>query len=76
MDEKEVIEFKRIIREMNTKLGTLIALQMIEERPEKVSKRVTLLANLGLGNKEIASILNISEKHVAKEKSLAKRKNG
>lgn len=66
-------ETSELLRKINSKLGTLIALQLIEEKPEKIREKVLLLTKLGLENQEIASILNISSHHVAKEKSLNKR---
>lgn len=65
-----------ILKKIDAKIGALIALQMVEDMPETNRNKIKLLSNLGLTNKEIASILNSSEKYIAKEKSLIKKKNG
>ncbi len=59
---------------INSKLGILIALQMIEEKPETFKDKIKLLSDLGVETSEIASILGTSPGHVAKEKSIAKRR--
>lgn len=58
---------------INSKLGILIALQMIEEKPSKQKEKIKLLDELGIETAEIASILGTSPGLVAKEKSLIKK---
>jgi len=67
---------ENILRSIDIKIGALIALQMVEDKPETNRQKIKLLSELGLGNGDIASILNVSNKYIAKEKSLIKRKNG
>ena len=64
------------LKKINSKLGILIALQMVEENPRNLREKIKLLIDLGAESAEIASILRISPKHASKEKSLLKKKNG
>ena len=69
--EKEQIE---LLKKIDIKLGVLIALQMVEDQPERTREKIKLLSDLGLSYIEIASILNIPAGYVSKERSLIKRK--
>lgn len=68
----------KLLERINSKLGILIALQMVEEKPGKLKDKIKLLHNLGIESAEIASILGTSIGFVAKEKSLLnkEKKNG
>jgi len=59
-------------QEINDKLSVLISLALID-RDISLRQKITLMANTGLKNAEIAKILGITQIHVAKEKSLAKK---
>ena len=61
-----------ILKRIDSKLGALIGLEMIEDRPSTNRQKVKLLSDLGLSYTEIASILNITPNYVAKEKTLLK----
>ena len=63
-----------LLKKIDSKLGTLIALQMVEEKPTKLKDKIKLLNDLGLENSEIASILGTSPGLVSKEKSLLNKK--
>jgi len=65
---------EKILESMNSKLGILIALQMMEDKPETNREKIKLLSDLGLKYTEVASILNVPAKYVSKEKSLMKKK--
>ena len=69
MDEKKLLEG------INSKLSILIALQMIEKKPDALREKIKLLDNLGAETKEIASILGKNKGFIAKEKSVLKKKN-
>ena len=69
--EKEQIE---LLKKIDIKLGAIIALQMVEYKPEKTREKIKLLSNLGFGYTEIASMLNVPAGYVSKEKSLLKKK--
>jgi len=65
--------------DISKKLNVVISLlNDLKQRELKVSLRdnVSYLNKFNLSNKDISEILNISEKHVSKEKSLSKKKNG
>lgn len=67
---------ERLLEKINSKLGILIALQMVEEKPNKLKDKIKLLNNLGVESAEIASILGTSVGFVSKERSLLnKEKN-
>jgi hypothetical protein len=72
MKEDEI----KILNKIDVKLGALIALQMIEEKPETTRDKIKLLSDLGLDYNQVAAILNVPAKYVSKEKSLLKKKNG
>jgi DNA-directed RNA polymerase specialized sigma subunit len=61
-----------LLKEISQKLSILIKL-FLSERKMQVREKVKLLSQIDLSNKEIAKILDISTKHVAKEKSLLKK---
>ena len=65
-----------ILKRIDSKLGALIGLEMIEDRPSTNRQKIKLLSGLGLSYNEIASILNVKPKYVAKEKTFLKNKNG
>lgn len=67
-------EIEKIFKEINAKLSVLINLSL-EDKPDTIKGRIELLSKLGVSNKDIAKILNISEKHVSKEKSLIKKRS-
>ncbi len=73
---KENSEFLKEIRKLNSKIGILIALQMVDEKPKNIRDKIKLLMELGAETGEIASILRISLGHAAKERSFLKKKNG
>ena len=68
----------KLLEKINLKLGILIALQMVEEKPDKLKEKIKLLHNLGIESAEIASILGTSVGFVSKERSLLnkEKKNG
>ena len=72
MNKEETETLKRI----DSKLGALIALEMVEDKPSTNRAKIKLLSDLGLTYKEIASILNITPNYVTKEKAFLKKKNG
>jgi len=67
------IEIEKIFKEMSGKLSVLISLSL-EGKKLSIKDKVELLSKFDMSNKEIAKILNISEIHVAKEKSLIKKR--
>ena len=67
---------QELLKKMDSKLGILIALQMLEEKPKKLKDKIKLLHNLGAETAEIAAILNTSIGLVSKERSLIKRDQG
>jgi hypothetical protein len=72
MNEQELEILKRI----DSKLGALIALEMVEDKPSTNREKIKLLSDLGLNYNDIASILNANPGYVSKEKALLKKKNG
>jgi len=67
---------EKLLGKINSKLDILIALQMVEEKPNKLKDKIKLLNNLGVESAEIASILGTSVGFVSKERSLLnKEKN-
>ena len=72
MNEQELEILKRI----DSKIGALIALDMIEDKPSTNREKIKLLSDLGLNYNDIASILNANPGYVSKEKALLKKKNG
>ncbi len=65
-------EIEKIFKEISAKLSVLIFLNL-KGKQLTIKEGVKLLSKFGLSNKDIAKILDISEKYVAKEKSLLKR---
>ena len=63
-----------LLKKIDMKLGALIALQMVEDKPEKNREKIKLLSDLGFGYAEIASMLNVPAGYVSKERSLIKKK--
>lgn len=62
--------------ELSKKLSVIIALlNDIKFREDKaqIKEKIAYFVRFGLSNKDISEILNISEKHVSKEKSLLKK---
>ena len=72
MNEQELEILKRI----DSKLGALIALEMVEDKPSTNREKIKLLSDLGLNYNDIASILNANPGYVSKEKALLKKKDG
>ena len=68
-----VAEIEKIFKEISGKLSVLISLSL-ENKELLIKDKVELLSRFNITNKDIAKILNISEIHVAKEKSLIKRR--
>lgn len=65
--------------EISNKLSVVISLLndiKQQEKSQSLRDSVAYFSKFKLSNKDIAEILNISEKHVSKEKSLSKKKNG
>lgn len=65
--------------EISNKLNAVISLlNDLKQQEKSVSLRdnVAYFSKFKLSNKDISEILNISEKHVSKEKSISKHKNG
>jgi hypothetical protein len=50
--------------------------EKLEGKEYSIREKVKHLTDVGLDNQSVAKILKISEKHVSKEKSLMKEKNG
>jgi len=69
--EKEQTE---LLKKIDMKLGAIIALQMVEDKPDKTREKIKLLSDLGFFYTEIASMLNVPAGYVSKERSLLKRK--
>ena len=65
-------DIEQIFQEINSKLSVLISLSLVDKEIS-LKQRIIILSNTGLKNSEIAKILGISQVHVAKEKSLAKK---
>ena len=63
-----------LLKKIDLKLGALIALQMVEDKPEKTREKIKLPSDLGFAYTEIASMLNIPAGYVSKERSLIKKK--
>ena len=68
-------ELTKLLKKIDVKLGALIALQMVEDKPSINREKIKLLSDLGLDYNEIASILNVQPGYVSKEKALLKKKN-
>ena len=49
---------KDTLKRIDSKLGVLIALEMMEDKPNTNRERIKLLSDLGLSYNDIASILN------------------
>jgi len=69
-------ELEEIFRDISAKLNALILLFIINS-PHSMSlkDKIKILSQSGITNQEISKILDISPLHVAKEKSLMKKKN-
>lgn len=63
---------EQIFKEISEKLSILIKLAFFEKELS-IKDKVRFLSNFDISNQEISKILDISEKHVAKEKSLLKK---
>jgi hypothetical protein len=65
-----------LLESMDSKLSALILLSIINS-PQSMSlkDKIKILSQNGITNQEISKILDISPFHVAKEKSLMKKKN-
>ena len=61
-------------KDLSKRIEVLLSLEMIKQEM-KLNEKIKFLNNFELDNKSIARILGISENHVAKEKSLMKKKN-
>lgn len=70
-------QLEEIFLDISSKLNALIILTIINS-PQSMSlkEKINILSQSGIINKEISKILGISPIHVAKEKSLRKKKNG
>lgn len=68
-------ELEAISRKLDVIAGLLYDLKSALVGKESIRNKVAHFANKDLGNKEIARILGISEKHVSKEKALWRSKN-
>ena len=66
-------ELENIFKEINSKLSVLISLSLMEKKNLNLRQKISLIADNGVSNAEIAKILGITPVHVAKEKSLAKK---
>lgn len=66
-------KLEQLLMEISRKLSILIRLSLKDEELT-IKEGVKLLSQFDLSNKEISQILGISEKHVAKEKSLIKKR--
>ena len=65
--------------ELSKKLSVVIALLndlKFRESKAQIKDKIAYFVRFGLNNKDISEILDISEKHVSKEKSLLKKKTG
>lgn len=71
MSKKEAPE-QRIIDRLDVLINLLYDLKEFGSKTT-VKDKINYLAQSGLDNKSIAKILRVSEKHVAKEKSLGKK---
>lgn len=77
MPEELNKEFKRFSEKLDIAIGLLYELNDSLTKKSSIKDKVSYLSNRGLGNKEIARALGISESHVSKEKSLSnKEKQG
>jgi len=66
---------EKIEHKLNVIIALLYDIKESLGKESSVKEKVAYFVKRNLGNKEIAKILNISEKHVSKEKALLK-KNG
>jgi len=62
------------IKDLNRRFEALLALT-ISTKELKLNEKIQFLGRFDFDNKSISRILGISENHVAKEKSLLKKKN-
>jgi DNA-directed RNA polymerase specialized sigma subunit len=62
----------KMLEEISKKLSILIKLNL-ENKERSIREKVKLLSDFDLSNKDISMILDISEMHVSKEKSLLKK---
>lgn len=72
MENKEILQ---VLRSIDRKLGVLAG-DIVKRSASSVHERVRELSRLKMSNPEIAEILGISTTHVAKEKSVGKKKKG
>jgi len=70
-------ELEEIFRDISAKLSALILLSIINS-PQNMSlkDKIKILSQNGITNQEISKILDITPIHVAKEKSISKKKMG
>jgi len=69
-------ELEDIFEEISAKLNALVLLSITNSSKNmSLREKIQILSQSGITNQEISKILNISPIHVAKEKSLMKKKN-
>jgi len=66
---------EKIAQKLDVMIALLYDIKESLSKESSVKEKVAYFIKKDLGNKEIAKILSISEKHVSKEKALLK-KNG
>lgn len=65
---------EEILKEISRRLGALIALQMAQSEKFSITEGIQMLSRFGMGNSEIAEILNTSSNTVNVTKSRLKKK--
>ncbi len=79
MKHEEKNESQTISKKLDVILGLLYTINESLTKKSTVKEKVKFFVNSGLSNKEISSVIGITEKYVSKEKALIKKgekKNG
>lgn len=71
MEDQEIL---KTLKSVDKKIGIIVG-DIIKRRTTSVKEQVNELSKLEMSNSEIAEILGISSIHVAKEKSIAKKRS-
>lgn len=71
MENQEIL---KILKNIDKKIGLIVG-EIIKKRSTSINEQVKELSKLKISNTEIAEILGISSNHVAKEKSISKKRS-
>ena len=71
MENQEIL---KILTSIDKKIGLIVG-EIIKRRSTSIKEQVNELSKLKISNTEIAEILGISSTHVAKEKSISKKRS-